>query len=142
MKQILVDTNVIVDVALKRQPFFAASAQVLATAEAGLIEAFISGSTVSDIYYIVSKIKGKELAIDFLRRIFVFCHVAAVDKTVIESALASSFKDFEDAIQEYAAVESQLDAIVTRNPKDFAQSSLSVLTPEQLLERLVAGEPS
>lgn len=138
----LIDTNIALDVALERDPFFDESEQIFALIEDQKLEGYFSASTISDFYYLVRKARGHDWTLAFLRQLLSFCQVASVDRSVIESALASSFKDFEDAIQEYAAVESQLDAIVTRNPKDFAQSSLSVLTPEQLLERLVAGEQS
>ncbi|MGK7890878.1 MAG: PIN domain-containing protein [Leptolyngbyaceae cyanobacterium] len=134
--KVLIDTNVIVDVALKRQPFYADSLRVLTLAYQGSIEALISASTVTDIYYLIRKAKGHEATLDFLRIVTAFCQIATVDRTVIANALRSSLKDFEDAVQYESALASQLDAIVTRNPQDFANQSLPIFTPETLVPAL------
>ena len=96
----------------------------------------ISASTFSDLFYILRKNKGKSLAIDFLRHIVSFCQIATVDDAVIRQALAGNFKDFEDAIQYNAAIASQLDGIVTRNPTDFIDTTIPVYTPQKLIETM------
>ena len=99
------------------------------------IEGYISASTVSDLYYIIRKVKGRALTLEFLQSITVFCPIAAVNQEVIDMALNTNFKDFEDSIQYNTALIHQLDAIVTRNPKDFANAiNLQVLTPHQLIQ--------
>jgi predicted nucleic acid-binding protein len=131
----LIDTNIIVDVALERQPFYLESQKILSMAYRQQIEGYISASTVSDLYYIIRKIKGRALTLEFLQSIIAFCPIAAVDQTVIDMALIADFKDFEDAIQYSTALTCQMDAIVTRNPKDFASAiNLQVLTPPQLIQ--------
>lgn len=97
--KLLLDTNIIVDVALEREPFFSDSEQVLAFAEEGRIEAYISASTFGDLYYIIRKDKGRDLALEFLSNIASVCQVATVDEAVISMALTANFRDFEDAIQ-------------------------------------------
>lgn len=134
--KVLLDTNIVIDVALKRQPFYPASLRVLALAYQGTIEAFISASTVTDIYYLVSKARGHNATLDFLRIITPSCQIATVDQQVIAKALTSSLKDFEDAVQYETAVAAQLDAIMTRNPNDFPSQDLQILTPEALLQGL------
>lgn len=134
--KVLVDTNIVIDVALERQPFQVTSTQVLIYAYRREIEAFISASTVSDIYYIVRKAKGHDATLEFLRIIAPFCRVATVDQSVISLALTSGFKDFEDAVQFATATVNQLDAIVTRNPQDFPDDVLQILTPEGLIQQL------
>lgn len=134
----LIDTNIILDVALQRKPYASNSTEVLFLAEARQIIDYVSASTISDIYYIVRKSLGRASVLDFLGGLLNFCEVATVDKSVIDSALKAAmtadFKDFEDAIQNYAAVTSALDTIVTRNAKDFVQSKQRILTPEQLIQ--------
>jgi hypothetical protein len=99
------------------------------------IEGYISASTVSDLYYIIRKVKGRALTLEFLQSIIAFCPIAAVDQTVIDMALTADFKDFEDAIQYSTALTHQMDVIVTRNPKDFASAiNLQVLTLPQLIQ--------
>ncbi|WP_263975432.1 type II toxin-antitoxin system VapC family toxin [Leptolyngbya sp. 7M] len=133
--KVLIDTNIILDVALERQPYFEASEQILAFAEQGRIIGHISASTFGDLYYILRKDKGRASSLEFLRNIADFCQVATVDQTVISMALTANFKDFEDAIQYSTAAVNHLDAVVTRNPKDFVGATLRVTTPETLISR-------
>lgn len=134
--KILLDTNIILDIALERQPFFGESEQVLFLVEQGEVEGYISASTFSDLYYIIRKAKGRDSTLEFLRYIATFCQVATVDNSVISMALASNFKDFEDAIQYSTAVINQIDAIVTRNPRDFPVTTPRIVTPDQLIQEL------
>lgn len=134
--KVLLDTNVIVDVALERQPYFSDSETVLSLVEQGQIEGYISASTFSDLYYIIRKDKGRNLTLEFLSEIFTFCRVATVDRAAINMALTTNFRDFEDAIQYSSAVVNNLEAIVTRNPQDFPVTTLRILTPQQLIQAL------
>ncbi|NJL09368.1 MAG: PIN domain-containing protein [Calothrix sp. SM1_7_51] len=134
--KVLIDTNIIVDDALEREPFWEESEEVLYLVEQGNIEGYISASTFSDLYYIIRKGRGREWAINYLRSLATFCQVATVDQAVINMALASGFKDFEDAIQHGAAVVNYVDAIVTRNIADFPVTTPRVLTPQQLIQEV------
>jgi predicted nucleic acid-binding protein len=134
--KILLDTNIIVDVALERQPYFGDSETVLSLAEQGQIEGYISASTFSDLYYIIRKGKGRNLTLEFLREISAFCQVATVNQDAINMALNANFRDFEDAIQYSSAVVNNLDAIVTRNPQDFPVATPRILIPQQLILEL------
>jgi predicted nucleic acid-binding protein len=134
--KVLLDTNVILDFALERQPWFAHSEQIIYFAEQKQILGYVSASTISDIYYIIRKSKSKELALDFLLNLSVFCQIAAVDSSVICMALNANFKDFEDAIQYSTAMMNSLDVIVTRNPQDFPVAIPRILTPSQLIEEV------
>lgn len=117
--KILLDTNVILDVALERQPFFSQSEEVLSLAENGAFEAFISASTFSDLYYIIRKQKSRSLAFNFVDSVAQAYQIATVDRAVISLALTLGFQDFEDAIQCATAIVNQLDAIVTRDAQDY-----------------------
>lgn len=132
----MLDTNIIIDIALERQPYVTNSETVLAFVEQGQIEGYISASTISDLYYIIRKQKGRDLTIEFLQEILTFCQIATVNQAVISMAFTTNFKDFEDAIQYSTAVVNQLDAIITRNPQDFPVISPRILTPDQLIEEL------
>ncbi len=135
--KVLLDTNIIVDVALERQPYFGDSETVLSLVEQGQIEGYISASTFSDLYYIIRKDKGRNLTLEFLREISTFCQVATVNQDAINMALAANFKDFEDAIQYSSAVVNNLDVIVTRNCEDFLVTIPRILTPRQLIIELI-----
>ena len=134
--KVLLDTNIIIDVALERQPYVTNSETVLAFVEQRQIEGYISAATISDLYYIIRKQKGRNLTIEFLQEILIFCQIATVNQTVITMAFTTNFKDFEDAIQYSTAVVNQLDGIITRNPQDFPVVTPRIITPEQLIEEL------
>jgi len=134
--KVLIDTNVIVDVALEREPFYAESDRILTFVEEGQIQGYVSASTFSDLYYIIRRDKGRDWTLDFLRQLATFCQVATVDNSVISIALTCNFKVFEDAIQYSTAVINLIDAIVTRNPRDFPVNTPRIVTPNQLIQEL------
>lgn len=138
--KVLLDTNIIVDVALDRQPYFRDSEGVLRLAEESRIEGYISASTLSDLYYIIRKGRGREWTLDFLQQLITFCSIATVDDAVIRMALGLDFRDFEDAIQYSVAVINHLEAIATRNPDDFTRVSLPIFTPDRLLQEFAENE--
>lgn len=134
--RVLLDTNVIVDVALERHPFYNQSIQALSFVYRRQIEGYVSASTFSDLYYIIRKEKGRVSALDFLRRLSTLCQIATVNQDAINMALGANFRDFEDAIQYSTAIINNLDAIVTRNPQDFPVATPRILTPQQLILEL------
>jgi predicted nucleic acid-binding protein len=135
--KVLLDTNIIIDHALERQPFRDASEQVLLVIEQRQIEGYISASTFSDLYYIIRRARGRDWTLTYLKQLVTFCQIATVNQAVITMALTTNFKDFEDAIQYSTAVFNQLDAIITRNPQDFPVVTPRILTPEQLIKELI-----
>jgi predicted nucleic acid-binding protein len=134
--KVLLDTNIIVDDALEREPFLEASEQVLVLIEQGQVEGYVSASTFGDLYYIIRKLRGREWTMNYLRQLVTFCQVVTVDRATITMALTANFRDFEDAIQYSCAVINQLDAIVTRNPQDFPVATPRILTPNELIQEL------
>lgn len=134
--KVLLDTNIIVDDALEREPFLEVSEQVLVLIEQGQVEGYVSASTFGDLYYIIRKVRGREWTVNYLRQLVTFCQVVTVDRATITMALTTNFRDFEDAIQYSCAVINQLDAIVTRNPQDFPVTTPRILTPNQLIQEL------
>jgi len=134
--KVLIDTNIIVDVALDRDPFFTQSEQIVRLAELKQIEGYISASTFSDLYYVIRKIKGKGWTFQFLQKMATVCQIATVDQAVVSMALTTNFRDFEDAIQYSTAVLNHLDVIVTRNSQDFAGAALTIMAPDTLIQEL------
>ena len=134
--KVLIDTNIIVDVALDRDPFFIDGEQVIRFVEQQEIESYISASTFSDLYYIIRKSKGHIWTLQFLQRMATLCQVATVDSATINMALTVNFRDFEDAIQYSTAALNHLDAIITRNPRDFPVATPRIITPEELIQEL------
>lgn len=97
--KVLLDTNVIVDIAFERQPFYDDSDHIFSFIEAGQLEGYVSASTFSDLYYIIRKQRGRDWTLTFLNSLASVCQVATVDEAVISMALTANFRDFEDAIQ-------------------------------------------
>ena len=131
--RILLDTNFVLDVALARQPFARAAEQILAASDFSRIHLFITASSATDLYYVLRKEQGREAGLRFIQRLLECVDACGVDKAVLNAALASGFRDYEDAVQSAAAVEAKVDIIVTRNKADFSSSPLTVLTPDEFV---------
>jgi predicted nucleic acid-binding protein len=132
MKRIFIDTNVIIDVLMQRDGYLS-SARVLALAKNEDTTLFVSVLTMANLAYILRKsLKGDSFYAE-MRKLSCLVNVADTTNNHFLSALDLQAKDFEDALQYYCAISNECDIIVTRNKKDFAFSSISVLTPEELL---------
>ena len=135
--RLLIDTNVILDVLLKRRPFFCDAAGVLKLAAQQGISEFVSASAVTDIYYIIRKMfQSKETARDLLRKLLTVVSIAAVSEREILEALESDWNDFEDSVQYAVAKLSNMDVIITRNKGDYKESQIPVWTPKEALNNI------
>lgn len=133
MKKVLIDTNIILDIALERKPFLEHAINLFQLIDDGKIIAFLTATTITDIYYISKKVKGHEESIEFIKSLAGVVNIIGVDKEVILSALSKEMKDFEDAIQISASEFSHIDYIVTRNKSDFKSSSIIVYSAEEMI---------
>lgn len=133
---VLLDTNVVVDVLLGREPFLVDSARVLDRAERGEFTAWLCATTVTTIYYLVRRHLSARETVGRLEDLTAICSVAAVNQSVIDAALRSAFSDFEDAVLNHSAMTVGANCIVTRNEADFRESSLLVYSPTQFLAAL------
>ena len=128
-----IDTNVIVDVVAKREPFFSDSQAVLALCATGDIEGVVSDLTFCNVAYVLRKALGSAQLRAGLRVLKSHLAVVPVGEAAIAAALESETTDFEDAVQLEAARASQADVIVTRNVRHFTNSAIRVCTPSELL---------
>jgi len=135
MNKILLDTNIILDIALERREFFEKAKELLLTLNKLSIPSYVTATTVTDIYYILKKSKGHQLTISFLTNLFDFIDVAGVSKEVIISALNSEITDFEDAVQTESARQNSINIIITRNIADFKKSKLEIFTPSDFISQ-------
>ena len=139
MKKILIDTDVILDFFFDRKPFSENSAIILSMCERKQIEGFLTPVIISNTYYLLRRTASHIKVIEKLKQLLTITQVLQMNRTVIEGALNSEFKDFEDALQHYSAVESgEIEAIITRNVKDFKKSELGVMTPESFVKLMNA----
>ncbi|WP_028573484.1 PIN domain-containing protein [Desulfonatronum lacustre] len=130
---VLFDTNVILDVLLDREPFADDAALLLAMVERSEIKGSICATTVTTIHYLAAKVLGTQAAMGHVRSLLALFVVAPVNRVVLESALASGFADFEDAVVHASARHVGAEYIVTRNVPDFKNAALPVLTPSELI---------
>ena len=140
--KLLIDTNVVLDVLLRREPFFRTAAEVLNLTQRDEVREYVSASAITDIYYIANKqMKDRDAVRDLLKRLLMIVSVAAVSEWEIQNALNLAWGDFEDSVQYSVALLNEMDGIVTRNPSDYQEANIRIWLPEQALE-LFANEGS
>jgi predicted nucleic acid-binding protein len=134
--KLLIDTNILLDVLLKREPFYYKAVEVLELVQYDNVQEYVSATTVTDIYYIAYRyLKDKELVRKLLKKLMGIVSVAAVSEKEIEEALELSWNDFEDSVQYAVALLNEMDGIVTRNQKDYNRADMKVWSPEQVLQK-------
>lgn len=133
MKQVLFDSDVLLDVLAQRQPFVIASAQALSMVTLPPVLGYVSGHAVTNIFYILRRQVGSETARELLSRLLEHIRVASVTTRSIQNALQSSITDLEDAVTSEAANAAGVEIIVTRNTSDFVASSVPAVLPEEFL---------
>lgn len=135
MTRILIDTDVILDFFFDRQPFSENAARIFSLCESKEIKGYITPVIISNVYYLLRQTASHEKVIEKLKLLVTITEILVMDKSVIIQALNSDFKDFEDALQNYAAeLNNEIDLILTRNTKDFKNSSLAVMTPDNYIK--------
>lgn len=138
--KLLIDTNVVLDVLLRREPFSKTAAEVLNLTQRDDVREYVSASAITDIYYIANKqMKDRDAVRDLLKRLLMVVSVVAVSEREIQNALNLAWGDFEDSVQYSVALLNEMDGIVTRNPSDYQETNMRIWLPEQALE-LFANE--
>lgn len=132
MRRVFLDTNVVVDLLAKRENFYKDATKIFSLAYQKEIVIVVSPMTYATVSYLLRKNKNfKQLLYNFRQ----LSEVSLADEKVVDAALASSFNDFEDALQYHSALTSNVEVIITRNVKDFTASRLPVVTPHEFLEQ-------
>jgi predicted nucleic acid-binding protein len=136
--KILVDTNIILDYLLEREPFFPITEQFFEEIVGGSrVTAYVSASSVTDIFFITQRqTRSYEKARRSVFLMLSLFQVCPVDYPILLEAYDSELSDFEDAVQIACALAGNLDGIVTRNPQDFLTEFIPILSVEGVLERL------
>ena len=136
MQRIFLDTNIVIDFLGEREGFYKPAAKIMTLADQKKIKILTSPSSISNIYYLLSKYENTKIALDKIRKFKVLCSISMMDDEVVEKAINSDFKDFEDAMQYFSALASNCDLIVTRNEKDFKNAMIPVINGESYLQTL------
>lgn len=133
MIRVFLDTNVILDLLAERNPFYDSIAKLATLADEKKLIMIASPLSFTTIEYILAKYESSESVLNKLRKFKIICEVCEINQETIMKALHSNFKDFEDAVQYYTAVQSNCSIIITRNGKDFKNSTLPIMTAEEYL---------
>ncbi len=134
--RLFLDTNVVLDLLGEREPFYNSAAKITTLADKGEIDLVVSASTYSTVYYLLSRFEDKELVKEKIRKFKVIAETSDLTDKIVDKGLSSKFSDFEDSLQYYCAIKMDCKLLITRNGKDFNESEIPVLTPDEYLNSL------
>jgi len=138
MKNVFIDTNIIIDFLANREPFSEYAAKLFQLAQNNEINIYISDITINNTYYVLKQVSSHKKTLNLIAGIESLVEIIPTNQKIIQKAIKSGFKDFEDAIQYYSAKEvKSIDVIATRNTKDFKISDIPVLTPETIVKLIL-----
>ena len=136
MINILLDTNIVIDLLASRDPFYAEAAELFSLADKKSLKLSVSALSLANTHYILSKFTNDQEARKILRNFKVIVDILPLDDKVVDLALNSDFKDFEDAIQYFTAIENNQKLIVTRNKSDFKESKIPIMTAGEFIKSI------
>ena len=121
----------------ERVPFFDSIAKVATLADQKKLTLIVSPLSFTTVDYVLNKYETPESVLNKLRKFKIICEVCNINEETIDKALNSSFKDFEDAVQYFTALQSNSAIIITRNGKDFKNSTIPIMTAEEYLSSII-----
>ena len=133
MQKVFIDTNIVIDLLSKRKEFYKPASRLFTLSDNKEIILAISSLTFANTFYLLSKELDTAKVKGILRKFKLLVKVLPMDDKIIDLSLNSDFKDFEDAIQYFTAIENKFEIIVTRNLKDFKPSKIPVMTANDYL---------
>lgn len=136
MNKAFVDTDIALDLLMKRDPHHKSAALLFSLADRAALKLYVSSLCFANINYLLRRNLSLEASRQALSRFKVLVNVLSVDDKIIELALASSFNDFEDAVQYHTATQNKIPLLLTRNLKDYKKAAIPVMTAESFLKTL------
>jgi predicted nucleic acid-binding protein len=133
-RKIFVDTDIVIDLLTKREPFYQPAAKVFSLAADKKIDLYISPVLISNLFYILRKILGREEAINTIRKLRILVGIVTIDEEIVDLVLSSKFKDIEDGFQYYGALQDKIGILLTRNNKDFVGKEIAIMNCEEFIE--------
>ena len=134
---IFVDSDVVIDFFTDREPFANPASEIFELNERGIAQIYLSAVSLNNIYYILRKHLGHPNALRVIEELLDITEIISTNKTDIIQALKNDFKDFEGSIQYACALKVEsINAIITRNVKDYRSSEIAVFTSEQFLKTI------
>lgn len=134
MKRIFVDTNIVLDLLERREQFFQEAQQLFTLADKNEVKLYVSALTIANVHFLLFKHLKME-ARKVLAKFKVLVEVLPTTDKILDLALTSNLKDFEDAIQYFTAIDHDMDILITRNKKDFKNLNLPILTAKEFINR-------
>ncbi|MDP1744024.1 MAG: PIN domain-containing protein [Bacteroidota bacterium] len=134
MEKVFVDTDIVLDLLSNRESFYKHSAYLFSEADKGKTKIYVSSLSFSNLNYILSRQYSADQARKKLLKFKTLVTVLAVTDKVVELALSSDFKDFEDGLQYFTAIENNIKTLLTRNLKEYKSAEIPVMTAEQFLK--------
>ena len=134
--RILADNDVVLDFLLERKPFYIEAKELLILAGLRKIEIYVAAITPVNAFYTMRKERDQETAFFAVSGLLKLVEVCNTDKSILQNAFTLGFSDYEDAVQHSSAAASGLDAIITRDVKDYKNATLPIFTPVDFLQHL------
>lgn len=137
MKKLFIDTNIVIDLLSRREPFFEEAAELFSLADKKQVELSVSSLTIANTSYALLRQMDSNKAKSVLRKLRLILKILPLDDKIIGLALNDeTFSDFEDGLQYFTAIENEQELIITRNLKDFKNSKLPTITAKQFIETM------
>ena len=134
--KIFLDTNILLDILCKREPFYINGAKIWTLIKEGAIKGFISAISINNLYYIVKKIKYQKIAKNFIEELLNDFEIVPLTKDLLSQAITINKKDYEDSIQYFSAINTGCKILITRNKKDFHSTGIRILSSTEFIKTI------
>ncbi|MDD5672624.1 MAG: PIN domain-containing protein [Chitinivibrionales bacterium] len=138
MDKVFIDSDIILDLIQERE-YYSDAVRLFTLVEENKIKAYVSPLIFANLFYILRKQESAKFALHVLVRLKALVRVLTINEKTIELALSSGFKDFEDAIQYYSALEENIEYLVTRNKDDYKKSGIIICNAKEYLALQISG---
>ena len=138
IQKVFLDTNVIVDLIINREPFVKEAEEIFTLKESYNYDVIVSALTIANLAYVIDRLGKKPHAT--LAKLMPLVNVVDLTSYIIEKTLVSIFEDFEDGLQHASALFVKADVIVTRNEKDFKHSLIPIMSPRDFIDLFSSGK--
>jgi predicted nucleic acid-binding protein len=132
-EKLFLDTDVILDVVFKREPYFSDSQKVMSRVERNFFCGYTSSLIIANCYYIISSNKNKKTALKTISKLRSILNILPFTNREIGESLSSDVKDFEDGVQYFICINNNINKLITRNISDYKDIGIKVLTPKDFL---------
>ena len=133
-KKIFIDSDVILDLMITDRGFQNQAIVLFNAFSEKRYEVFTSSLVMANVFYVANKKRKKSEIVSVFKKLRSFLNILPVSQKAFDKSLVSDFKDFEDALQHFAALENKISTIITRNKKDFSKSQIQVMSPSEFIK--------